>query len=216
MESNLLCLRHTPSSSSPLRIGRNVVGEKEGRADRSKEGRKEGRTGRSAISLCVFDAGQSLVPGKFTVWLAANKCRLPTSPLFSRLPVRSATISSYYRNIRFNGERQGITMRDTTPPLPRDETRHFPSGNLFFFFLFFPLFHSRAASNALPALIRPALCFHFNGVQCMYGCVGVELEEAEEVGMRISIESIVAEDAVLGFGGFVFVNGSEWIVWYVC
>lgn len=100
-------------------------------------------------------------------------------------------------------------MRDTTPPLPRDETRHFPSGNLFFFFLFFPLFHSRAASNALPALIRPALCFHFNGVQCMYGCVGVELEEAEEVGMRISIESIVAEDAVLGFGGFVFVNGSE-------
>lgn len=171
MESNLLCLRHTPSSSSPLRIGRNVVGEKEGRADRSKEGRKEGRTGRSAISLCVFDAGQSLVPGKFTVWLAANKCRLPTSPLFSRLPVRSATISSYYRNIRFNGERQGITMRDTTPPLPRDETRHFPSGNLFFFFLFFPLFHSRAASNALPALIRPALCFHFNGVQCMYECV---------------------------------------------
>lgn len=50
----------------------------------------------------------------------------------------------------------------------------------------------------------------------MYACVGVELEEAEEVGMRISIESIVAEDAVLGFGGFVFVNGSEWIVWYVC
>lgn len=43
----------------------------------------------------------------------------------------------------------------------------------------------------------------------MYGCVGVELEEAEEVGMRISIESIVAEDAVLGFGGFVFVNGNE-------
>lgn len=145
MESNLLCLRHTPSSSSPLRIGRNVVGEKEGRADRSKEGRKEGRTGRSAISLCVFDAGQSLVPGKFTVWLAANKCRLPTSPLFSRLPVRSATISSYYRNIRFNGERQGITMRDTTPPLPRDETRHFPSGNLFFSF-FFPLFLSFARS----------------------------------------------------------------------
>lgn len=113
------------------------------RTEARKEGRKEGRTGRSAISLCVFDAGQSLVPGKFTVWLAANKCRLPTSPLFSRLPVRSATISSYYRNIRFNGERQGITMRDTTPPLPRDETRHFPSGNLFFF-SFFSLSFTRA------------------------------------------------------------------------
>ena len=37
--------------------------------------------------------------------------------------------------------------------------------------------------------------------------VRVELEEVEEAG-RISIESIVAEDAVLGFGEFVFVNGS--------
>lgn len=45
--------------------------------------------------------------------------------------------------------------------------------------------------------------------------VRVELEEVEEAG-RISIESIVAEDAVLGFGEFVFVNGSGWIVQYIC
>lgn len=152
-----------------------MVGEKEaGRIGRT-EGRKEGssQAGRvvdrcRAISLCVFDARQSLVPGKFTVWLAANKCRLCRPSLAGSLFVRPqfpriTVIFALTANDR-------ITMHDTTPPLPRDETRHFPSGNLFFLSLH-PLC---AASNALPALIRPALCFHFNGVQCVYGfrCAG--------------------------------------------
>ena len=108
-----------------------MVGEKEGRADRSKEGRKEGRKDGEErdLALCI-------------------RRRAIARPLFSRLPVRSATISSYYRNIRFNGERQGITMRDTTPPLPRDETRHFPSGNLFFFPFFLSLSLARSLERA--------------------------------------------------------------------
>lgn len=143
------------------------------RADRRKEGRKQpGGTGCGPLSrdlaLCI--RRQAIARPWKIHGLARDEQMPPMSPLFSRLPVRSATISSYYRNIRFNGERQGITMHDTTPPLPRDETRHFPSGNLFFLSLH-PLC---AASNALPALIRPALCFHFNGVQCVYGfrCAG--------------------------------------------
>lgn len=185
-EQSALSRRFHPSLT-PLRVERNVSGEKEEGRIAWTEGRKEGssQAGRGGagcgplsrdLALCCIQAIAR--PWKIH-GLARGEQMPPTSmsPLFSRLPVRSATISSYYRNIRFNGERQGITMHDTTPPLPWDETRHFPSGNLFFS-LFLSLSLARSLERA-SGVNSARVMFPFNGVRCVYGfrSVWVELEE---------------------------------------
>lgn len=59
----------------------------------------------------------------------------PSRPSLAGSLLRSAAIPSYYRNIRFNGERQGITMRDTTP-----KRAIFHPGIPFFLSFFLPSF----------------------------------------------------------------------------
>lgn len=104
-ERRAICFVPPPSSSSSSWNGT------------KRDGGREGGLWTSLLrdlALCI--RRQAIArPRKIHGLARGEQMPPPSRPSLAGSLLRSAAIPSYYRNIRFNGERQGITMRDTAP-----------------------------------------------------------------------------------------------------